>query len=241
MSRSMVRRAGVVSRREGAEVLVLDLDSQAAHCLQDDVALVWESIAARSSAAEVVADTGLEPERVDAALDALAELGLVVGASVEAGVSRRALTRGLAIGGGAVAAGVVSIPLPAAARANSSTFTLTKVSCVSGLLNLLLGTPLQFRVNLTGAGRLTPGATYTVTFSYASAVLNPLGIGIITYTQTDSFQFTADSSGRIAGGAGAVFTASAAYHGGMSTVTVTNTADPSDKNVFTPSPAIPSC
>lgn len=238
MAESMVRRADVVVRREGAEVLVLDLEAQTAHCLVGNAAALWEALARPSSVEALASSTGLTSAEVRVALGTLVELGLVSPAS---GLSRRVLVRGAALGGAVAAAGVVSIPLPAAARANSSTFTLTKVSCVTGLLDVLLGSPLRFTVNLTGAGRLTPGATYTLTFSYDSAVLNPLGIGIITYTQTDSFQFTADANGKIAGGAGATFTTTAAYRGGMSTVTVTNNASSTDKNVFTATPAIASC
>jgi hypothetical protein len=239
MAAAISRRAGLVARAEGDEVLVIDIETLAAHCLSGGTAAVWAATEAPASVDELVAATGLEREIVREAVEALQALGLL---ETPAGLGRRAvLARGAAVGAAVVAAGVVSIPLPAAARANSSTFTLTKVSCATGILNVLLGSPLTFLVNITGVGRLTPGATYTLTFSYSSAVLNPLGVGIIPTTQTDSFTFTADASGRIAAGAGKSFTTTAAYRGGMSVVTVTNNADLTDKNVFTASPVIASC
>lgn len=231
MSGSMVRRADLVSRREGDEVLVLDLESQTAHCLDGDVARVWEAIEAPAGHEAIEACTGLGPDAVSAALSTLHDLGLARSAT---GISRRTLTRGAAVGGAVIAAGVVSIPLPAAARANSATFTFTKTSCA--FLSVLSGPPMTFAIQVT-SGRLTPRTTYTVTYGYTTgtAILGLGGLTLWTSSSTvsaESFTFTTDANGLIAGSNTISHTTAQPYHGGMTSITIS--AGANDQAVLTP-------
>ena len=81
---AICRRSDVVSRVEGDETLVLDLQSQTAHCLSGDVATVWNAEGATLDA--ISAASGLSRDAVGAAVETLVGLGLV---TVPAGLSRR--------------------------------------------------------------------------------------------------------------------------------------------------------
>lgn len=124
------RRSDVVTRVEGGETLVLDLQSNTAHCLSGDLAAVWN--AADRSVAAVAAATGLADDAVEDAIGTLVELGLV-----GAGLSRRSLvTRGAVAGGALVAAGAISMPLPAsAATLSNDGFEVTGV-CTGNFVKL---------------------------------------------------------------------------------------------------------
>lgn len=188
---SFVRRSDVVTRFEGAEALVLDLRSDSAHCLSGDVALVWQAAESATTVAAVVAATGLETDAVEVALSELNELDLVT--ITAGGLGRRTLLlRGAAVGGAVVAAGVVSIPLPASARANSATFALGG-SCTSsgGLATRTL------TVTRSGGGTLTPNATYTFVLTYKNH-------GNTTYAPTFTVKANADGTAFLSGSASAV-------------------------------------
>lgn len=168
---SFSRRADVIVRAEGDETLVLDLVTQTAHCLSGDVARVWGST--ETSASAVAADTGLSAEAVESALEALRGLDLV---AAPAGLSRRTLvTRGAAVGGAVVAAGAISIPLPAAAAANSTAIGTPTQQCSNGKATFsFLAGKAQFldttgahgpyTVTLTYQDKSSPSRTETVTF-----------------------------------------------------------------------------
>ena len=111
MGKPINRRSDVVTRIEGAETLVMDLQSKTAHCLSGHVAAVWN--ASESSVEALSVATGLPVAAVEDALGTLDQLGLV---GAPSGLSRRSLvTRGAVVGGAVVAAGAISMPLPAAA------------------------------------------------------------------------------------------------------------------------------
>lgn len=183
---TFTRRQDVVVRVEGDEILVLDTISETAHCLSGDVATVWQADEAATTVDALVATTGLSTDEVETALVALHELGLVSVAT--GGLGRRSLLiRGAAVGGAVVAAGVVSIPLPASARANSATWGVPTNTCTktTGSGSGDSG-KLTFTYNSSGA-KLTASATYKVTIVYG-------GIGGPA-NHTDSFTFTTNASG----------------------------------------------
>lgn len=205
------RRSDVVSRVEGDETLVLDLRTQTAHCLSGDVAKVWNS--SETSSSGVAAALGLTADGVEAAVVSLAELDLV---HVEAsGMSRRMLVRGAAIGGAVIAAGAISIPLPAAANANSATFTITQTGC-SGNSH-----KVNYSIGLSG-GKLAASATYTVSVKYTSD----------SGLTTDTFNITTDTLGDIATGATQT-TVSKVSAATSVTVTITRSGTPTDTKTFT--------
>lgn len=205
------RRSDVVSRVEGDETLVLDLQTQTAHCLSGDVALVWA--ATEKSVSGLATETGLTTAAVQESVEALRELGLVTG---HAGLSRRTLlTRGAAVSGAVLAAGAVSIPLPAAALANSSTFTITQTGC-SGNSH-----KVNYTIALTG-GKLTTSASYNVSVKYTG------DSGLVT----DTFTIGTDTNGAINSGAQQTTSAKVSALTSV-TVTISRTGPPAETNTFT--------
>lgn len=156
-NQSFSRRADVITRVEGDETLVLDLRTQAVHCLSGELAVVWG--ARDTTVAGLASATGLGHEAAEHAVEALHDLGLLDPAS---GFSRRTLlARGAAVGAVAVAASAVSIALPSAASAASTPVVTVSKSCNAD------GSAV---INLDAAGGYLagPGHTYHVTLVYAS-------------------------------------------------------------------------
>lgn len=165
MMTRFMRRTDVVERVEGDETLVLDTRSETAHCLSGDVARVWHASESATTVAAVVETTGLELDAVETALESLHALDLV--AITSGGLDRRKLLlRGAAVGGAVVAAGVVSIPLPASARATSVTIGVTS-ACQAVATNTGGYQPTKLTITLSG-GKLQPNTTYTYTIRYYS-------------------------------------------------------------------------
>lgn len=209
------RRSDVVTRVEGDETLVLDPQSNTAHCLSGSVASVWNSTEA--SVAKVAADTGLTVDAVEAAAATLADLDLV---EATAGLSRRTLvTRGAMLGGAVVAAGAISMPLPASAAAASSGSWTVSGSCA--------GNHATFTIAPTGSkGVLASNHTYNATLVYESwdAVNQVLTYWTVTFdVQTNGAKvFSATlTSGGTDNAPGTSVSAVPGGSGGSGTITVT--------------------
>lgn len=110
-------RGNLIVRDLGAETVLYDVKTGAAHSLSPAAAAVWAFCDGRSDVAQVATRTGLSAADVGAATSELAGAGLVSGPLGR----RQVLTRGALVGGAVVAAPLVSsIVAPVAAAAAST-------------------------------------------------------------------------------------------------------------------------
>jgi hypothetical protein len=104
----------VIEELDG-ELLVYDLRTDAAHCLDEEAAAIWRACDGKTRVAEIAATVDTTPEAVDHALEELSERDLVEGIGDH---SRREAVK-LALTAGAVGAAlpiVKSIVAPTPAR-----------------------------------------------------------------------------------------------------------------------------
>jgi PqqD family protein of HPr-rel-A system len=145
-------RPGLIVRRVGAELVVYDPESHAAHCLNRTAAIVLRRADGRTSvaglAAVLAAETGTRADEavVRSAIEQLADAGLIARSSRPASASRRRALRQVGLGVAALAPIVVSLVVPSpteaaatcipAASCNSSNFgqpcfVLSTAECAS--------------------------------------------------------------------------------------------------------------
>jgi hypothetical protein len=115
-------RTGLVVEMVGDEVIVIDQDSGRAHCLTGFAAAIWERCDGTHDVTRLATYSGVDAERVEAALVELDDLGLLeCDAEQSPGLTRRTVAqRALKVGTGAL---VLSVALPTAASAASKIAT----------------------------------------------------------------------------------------------------------------------
>ena len=126
------RKSGLVVQEVPNEVLVFDLDSNKAHCLNDTAALVWKHCDGKTSVPEIATfitkQTGKDAtsDFVWLAIDQLSENNLLekVHASPLKGQSRREVIKKIGL------ASVIALPIVASLVAPRS--ALANVSCICG-------------------------------------------------------------------------------------------------------------
>lgn len=141
------RSKGLVIKRLADEVLVYDLETNKAHCLNTAAALVWKHCDGRKTVTEIAASLErhtLEPfteEMVWLALNQLERFSLLQG-SVKlplnaSGMSRRELIKKLGLAGAVSLPVIVSIVAPEAASAATCRLVgavcVTNAQCCSGI------------------------------------------------------------------------------------------------------------
>ncbi|HEX8177546.1 MAG TPA: PqqD family protein [Pyrinomonadaceae bacterium] len=141
------RSKGLVIKKLADEVLVYDLETNKAHCLNSSAALVWKHCDGRKTISEIAAslerDT-LEPfteEMVWLALNQLGRFSLLQGPlklpPEASGISRRELIRKLGLTGAVSLPVILSIAAPEAASAATCRLVgavcVTNAQCCSGL------------------------------------------------------------------------------------------------------------
>lgn len=145
--RPLARVDGLVVEELDGELLIYDLDTNEAHCLNGEAAAVWRfcdgsrSIADLSVAVAPAAPRDVAAEMVNHALSELGKRGLLDGDVPEtgSGVSRRELLRKLAVVGavGLALPVVKSIVAPTAAQAATclppGALCTSSAQCCSGL------------------------------------------------------------------------------------------------------------
>jgi hypothetical protein len=126
------RTHGLIVEELDGELLILDTETDQAHCLDADAAAVWRACDRQTDIARA---TGLDADVVAATIDDLADRHLLV-----TGVNRRDLLRTISVGVAAVAVGapvIRSIVVPTAAQAASckgpSVPCSASAECCSGL------------------------------------------------------------------------------------------------------------
>jgi len=151
------RQNGIVVQEMPGEVLVYDLDSNKAHCLNDTAATVWRSCDGTQSIADIVKNfektSGgkVNEDLVWLAIDQLNETGLLEAgtASRFAGQSRRDVLKKIGL------ASVVALPIIASLVAPSSALAAQSCSCV-GNANCQMQTGCLSTTNCNGSGICAP-------------------------------------------------------------------------------------
>ena len=125
----MARQNGIVVQEMPDEVLVYDLDSNKAHCLNSSAAQVWKSCDGTNTVADIVKqfDGKVTEDFVWLAIDQLNENGLLANeiAPRFAGQSRRQVLKTIGL------ASMVAIPVIASLVAPSSAMAAVSCTCTS--------------------------------------------------------------------------------------------------------------
>ena len=123
----MARQNGIVVQEMPDEVLVYDLDTNKAHCLNQSAALVWKSCDGSNSVADIVKqfDGKVTEDFVWLAIDQLNETGLLQSevAPRFAGQSRRQVLKTIGL------ASMVALPVIASLVAPTNTLAATSCVC----------------------------------------------------------------------------------------------------------------
>lgn len=129
----LARQAGLVIQEMPDEVLVYDLDSNKAHCLNQSAAMVWKACDGSNSVADIVRDfetangNKVSEDFVWLAIDQLSEKGLLVEevAPKFAGQSRRQVLKTIGL------ASIVAVPVIASLVSPQKAFASASCACVA--------------------------------------------------------------------------------------------------------------
>ena len=125
----MARQNGIVVQEMPDEVLVYDLDSNKAHCLNQSAALVWKSCDGTNTVGDIVKqfDGKVTEDFVWLAIDQLNENGLLQNevAPRFAGQSRRQVLKTIGL------ASMVALPVIASLVAPSNALGATSCTCIT--------------------------------------------------------------------------------------------------------------
>lgn len=153
----VARKEGLVIQETTQEVLVFDLTSNKAHCLNQTAAFVWKSCNGNNSIPEITRlfenETGVavHEDLIWLAIDQLNEKNLLENepASKFAGRSRREVIKKIGL------ATVVALPIVASLTAPTSALASTSCACV-GPGDCLTQTTCPSTVNCNGSGICAP-------------------------------------------------------------------------------------
>ena len=127
----MARQNGIVVQEMPDEVLVYDLDTNKAHCLNQSAALVWKSCDGSNTVADIVKqfDGKVTEDFVWLAIDQLNENGLLANeiAPRFQGQSRRQVLKTIGL------ASMVALPVIASLVAPANALASTSCTCTSNL------------------------------------------------------------------------------------------------------------
>jgi hypothetical protein len=124
--RPRAREDGLLTEPLGEELLVCDIDSDAAHLLNETAATVWRACGGNRDIAALQVHCGLDEDTVRLALERLSDCGLLEDPDVPSGVSRRTMLRRGVIAGAGIGAGLpvirsIIVPTPAMAASGTTT------------------------------------------------------------------------------------------------------------------------
>ena len=153
----MARQNGLVVQEMPDEVLVYDLDTNKAHCLNQSAASVWKSCDGKTSVAEIVRQfeangNNVTEDFVWLALDQLSENGLLEKevAPRFKGQSRRQVLKTMGL------ASMVALPVIASLVAPQNAFGALSCACTSAA-QCAGRTGCQSQTNCNGQGVCAPG------------------------------------------------------------------------------------
>jgi hypothetical protein len=148
-SKPLARKDGLIIQELPDEVLVYDLDSDRAHCLNQTAAFVWQRCDGRNTTEQIARklgqqfDCSVDEKIVWLALDQLGRNHLLEPRSslppALAGMNRRAMARSLGLTAAVVIPVITSIvaPMPAqaASQGGAGAACCTGAECTSGICN----------------------------------------------------------------------------------------------------------
>ncbi len=151
------RENGLVVQEMQDEVLVYDLDSNKAHCLNETAAFVWRSCDGTNSVADIVKEFEtnskgkVSEDFVWLAIDQLTENGLLADGAEKpfAGRSRREVLKKIGL------ASLVALPVVASLVTPQSAMAAASCAC-SGPANCTNRVPCPSRTNCNGGGVCAP-------------------------------------------------------------------------------------
>jgi hypothetical protein len=131
------RKSGLVVQEVPNEVLVFDLDSNKAHCLNDTAAMVWKSCDGKTSVPEIAkfiekeTGKGVSDDLVWLAIDQLTENRLIEEKleTPHSGMSRRDVVKKIGLASMIAIPVVASLVAPQSALANVSCVCTTSFDC----------------------------------------------------------------------------------------------------------------
>ena len=148
----MARHNGIVVQEMPDEVLVYDLDSNKAHCLNSSAAQVWKSCDGTNSVADIVKqfDGKVTEDFVWLAIDQLNENGLLANEVAPRfhGQSRRQVLKTIGL------ASMVALPVIASLVAPSNAIAATSCNCTSNAS--CQGRACPSTTNCNGVGLCAP-------------------------------------------------------------------------------------
>jgi hypothetical protein len=153
----VARKEGLVVQETAEEVLVYDLNSNKAHCLNQTAAFVWKSCNGDNSITEITKlfekqiGSAVQEDLIWLAIDQLNEKNLLAAnvASNFAGRSRREVIKKIGL------AAVVALPVVASLTAPTSALASTSCACVNPGA-CLTQTTCPSTVNCNGSGICAP-------------------------------------------------------------------------------------
>ncbi len=153
----VARKEGLVVQETAEEVLVYDLNSNKAHCLNQTAAFVWKSCTGDNSISEITKlfekeiGSAVQEDLIWLAIDQLNEKNLLAAnlASKFAGRSRREAIKKIGL------ATVVALPIVASLTAPTSALASTSCACVNPGA-CLTQTTCPSTVNCNGLGICAP-------------------------------------------------------------------------------------
>jgi Coenzyme PQQ synthesis protein D (PqqD) len=145
----LARKAGLVVKEVGGELLIYDLERDQAHCLNDTAALVWKHCDGKNDAATIATllekklNTSIDQTVIWYALSQLSKDHLleqpIAAPPVFAGMNRRQLIRALGVATVVAVPVVTSIVAPTPAQAvsclPSGSACTSSAQCCSGVCN----------------------------------------------------------------------------------------------------------
>lgn len=154
----IARKNGLVIQEMPDEVLVYDLDSNKAHCLNETAAFVWKACDGSKSVADITglfskeSGSAVNEDLIWLAIDQLGEKDLLE-QKIEsrlAGQSRREVIKKIGL------AAVVALPLVASLTAPTSVLAAVSCACTAGNPGPCAGTNCPSTNNCNGAGVCAP-------------------------------------------------------------------------------------
>lgn len=154
----IARKNGLVVQESSGEVLVYDLETNKAHCLNESAATVWRKCDGNNSIRDLADsfardfDEKVSDDFIWLAIDQLNDLNLLESKvkSESGGLNRREVIRKIGL------ATVVALPLIASLAAPTSVFAAASCSCTAGSPGPCAGTACPSTVNCNGSGVCAP-------------------------------------------------------------------------------------